>query len=72
MQQAIGRLLRTASYFMDNQPNIVELMNLRRQLISSLKMVELLLVDSGTLRQVVDRERDELRRETHIVVRVSA
>jgi hypothetical protein len=57
---------------MDNQPHIVELMNLRRQLISSLKMVELLLVDSGTLRQVVDRERDELRRETHIVVRVSA
>ena len=57
---------------MDNQPNIVELMNLRRQLISSLKMIELLLVDSGTLRQVVDRERDELRRETHIVVRVSS
>jgi hypothetical protein len=57
---------------MDKQPNIVELMNLRRQLISSLKMIELLLVDSGTLRQVVDRERDELRRETHIVVRVSA
>jgi hypothetical protein len=57
---------------MDNQPNIVELMNLRRQLISSLKMIELLLVDSGTLRQVVDRERDELRRETHIVVLVSS
>ena len=57
---------------MDNQPNIVELMNLRRQLISSLKMIELLLVDSGTLRQVVDRDRDELRRETHIVVRVSS
>jgi hypothetical protein len=57
---------------MDKQPNIVELMNLRRQLISSLKMIELLLVDSGTLRQVVDRDRDEPQRVNHIVVRVSA
>jgi len=58
---------------MDNQARI-DLLNLRRTLISSLKMVEMLLVDSGALHHVIERgerDQDEPRRVNHIVVRVS-